>query len=313
MVANRRDSSLIVEVPQRADDSPRWVNVGIIAAVGFAIGVIWPRLMGVELGPSPPNDARNAAAVTSGASSAARPATSSARTATSANAATSAVPGATPMSANEQTVVVANGVVNKCKDKKGDNLSGAKCGTLDLDSVVLQPLSTLARCPSAVGLAGKIPLTLDVDFTRKSAKVNRNTIKQASLPTTTVNGILSCAEKALANVSIESLQHEHQKYNVVYNLTFYPPGKGPSAGDVAKPGEDDAEKAHATNAVGTQVEVAWPVVQVRDVPKTGGVVGRVLRGVKVKVLAQDKDWYKIEFAPAKRVGYTAEPSVSEPR
>lgn len=203
------------------------------------------------------------------------------------------------MSANEQTVVVANAVVTKCKDKKGDNLSGAKCGDLAIDSVALQPLTTLARCPSAVGLAGKIPLTLDVDFGRKSAKVNRNTIKQTSLPTTTVNGILSCAEKALANVSIDAVQHDHQKYVVVYNLSFYPPGKGPSAGDVAKPGDDDSEKAKAGASIGSQVDVAWPVVLVRDAPKTGNVVGRVLRGVKVKVLSQDKDWYKIEYAPGK--------------
>lgn len=299
--ARTRDSSLVVEVPTPAQDSPRWGNVGIIAVLGFAAGIIWPKLLGIELGPNPPSDVRAAAAAASArASAAAVVAAHSNANAAALAASIAALSASAPLSINEQTVVVAPGVLSKCKDKKGDGLNGTKCGELALDPVILQPLTTLAKCPSAMGLSGKIPLTIDVDFARKAPKVSRNTIKHTSLPTTTVNGILTCAEKALANVSLDGIQHEHSKYTVVYNLTFYPPGKAPAANENnGKPDEESSEKAQAGNVVGSSVEVAWNVVLVRDAPKTGNIVGRVLRGTKVKVVQQDKDWYKIEFAPQK--------------
>src|SRR6476646_10031602 len=58
----RKDGPLAVEVPAPDRDSPGWVKVGVIAAVGFVIGVAWPRVMGVKLGPSAPGEAAAAAA-----------------------------------------------------------------------------------------------------------------------------------------------------------------------------------------------------------------------------------------------------------
>jgi uncharacterized protein YgiM (DUF1202 family) len=34
---------------------------------------------------------------------------------------------------------------------------------------------------------------------------------------------------------------------------------------------------------------------VRDAPKTGAIVGRVLRGSKVKVLAHQGEWYRVQY------------------
>lgn len=36
-------------------DAPSWSRVGVIAALGFIVGVAWPRLAGVRLGPSLPD------------------------------------------------------------------------------------------------------------------------------------------------------------------------------------------------------------------------------------------------------------------
>ncbi len=48
------DAPIRVKVPAAGADQPSWVRVGLIAAVGFAIGVGWPRLVGAKLGPSLP-------------------------------------------------------------------------------------------------------------------------------------------------------------------------------------------------------------------------------------------------------------------
>jgi hypothetical protein len=49
--------SLIVRVPGPSEDRPSWRRVGIIATIGFVVGIAWPRLAGVRLGPSLPEAA----------------------------------------------------------------------------------------------------------------------------------------------------------------------------------------------------------------------------------------------------------------
>src|SRR4051812_33976013 len=53
MAATQRREALKVEIPK--DDAPKLGRVGIIAAVGFAIGAFWPTLAGVKLVPSVPS------------------------------------------------------------------------------------------------------------------------------------------------------------------------------------------------------------------------------------------------------------------
>src|ERR1700690_3578566 len=54
---NMRRAQPSIEVPNATEDRPSWVKVGIIAALGFVIGVAWPRLAGVHLGPAAPVEA----------------------------------------------------------------------------------------------------------------------------------------------------------------------------------------------------------------------------------------------------------------
>ena len=54
MVFRKADGPLSVQIPRPAADRPSWSRVGVIAAVGFIVGVAWPRLAGVRLGPSVP-------------------------------------------------------------------------------------------------------------------------------------------------------------------------------------------------------------------------------------------------------------------
>src|SRR5690348_9955155 len=67
----RKDGPFAVEVPAPDRDSPGWVKVGVIAAVGFVIGIAWPRVMGVKLGPNAPGEAAAAASAAASASASA--------------------------------------------------------------------------------------------------------------------------------------------------------------------------------------------------------------------------------------------------
>ena len=60
-MVKKKESPLKVEIPKAGDDRPAWSKVGIIGVAGFVIGVVWPRLAGVHLGPNPPNDVHSPA------------------------------------------------------------------------------------------------------------------------------------------------------------------------------------------------------------------------------------------------------------
>ncbi|HKQ68530.1 MAG TPA: SH3 domain-containing protein, partial [Polyangiaceae bacterium] len=73
-----KDMPLAVEFPAPGADRPPWAKVGIIAAVGFVFGILWPRLTNTRIAPNPPNDSgpAAAAAVSAPAAGSASPAAS---------------------------------------------------------------------------------------------------------------------------------------------------------------------------------------------------------------------------------------------
>jgi hypothetical protein len=64
MAVRPSDGAPVVEIPPPDKDRPSWVAVAIITVVGFGVGVVWPRLAGIRLGPSPPETATAATAST---------------------------------------------------------------------------------------------------------------------------------------------------------------------------------------------------------------------------------------------------------
>lgn len=64
----------IREEPLPSADAPSWSRVGVIAALGFIVGVAWPRLAGVRLGPSLPDVASSPVAAMSANAAAGSPA-----------------------------------------------------------------------------------------------------------------------------------------------------------------------------------------------------------------------------------------------
>ena len=64
-----------------------------------------------------------------------------------------------------------------------------------------------------------------------------------------------------------------------------------------KPADDDGNAAGKTTSEtgesGSGV-VSWDTAPIRKEPKTGDVVMRAVKGTRVKILAKQNDWYRVE-------------------
>ncbi len=288
-----------VQIPTAAEDRPAWSRVGIIAATGFVLGVAWPKLTGIHVGPNVPGDLKGqpeAAASASAVAAAPAPGSASAPAlAAPAPAPSAAAPAETPAAALKETVVVGPGKIVKCSDKKNKKITD--CGELQLDPVAVPKLESLAECASAVGVSGKLVVGFEIDFEKKEVHVVRSKKDKPTVPGGTVGGIVKCAGKAFGNVPLEDVPHKFRHYTVQYGLTFYPPGSVPEKPGAGGAVEGDEPAAGSTTseagAEGSAV-VGWDTALVRKDPKDGEVVMRLVRGTKVKIVGKRNEWYKIE-------------------
>src|ERR1700722_10800842 len=171
MFSPKADGRLQVQIPAAADDRPSWTKVGVITAIGFIVGIAWPRVMGVRLGPSVPGDVASVAAGASVAPPGGSVAPGSApgvAAVPAAAASPSPAPAATP-----PNVTVGHGVVFACKSADGEAMKGSDCGTLPgLDGLVMPRLRKLSECPEAAAASGKLHLVAHVDLGRGALSVD---------------------------------------------------------------------------------------------------------------------------------------------
>jgi hypothetical protein len=297
-MSSKAEPKLVVEIPRPGEGRPVWSRVGIIGLAGFVVGVAWPRLAGVKVGPSVPSDlaAKVEATAKTGAPARSAAPSASASAAASAAPAASGAPDEPIKPSNREVVVVGPGKITKCSDKKDKKIED--CGTLQFDPIAVKRLKELSKCPSALGLEGKMNIGFEINFDKKEVVVTR-VKKGSSLPSSTVSGIVKCAGREFGNVSLEEVPHKHRHYTQVYGITFYPPGKAPpeehapSEGDGTNDPPAAGATTNQTDATGSAV-VTWDTALVRKDPKDGEVVARVVRGTKVKILGKQNDWYKVD-------------------
>jgi hypothetical protein len=275
-----------VQVPEPAQDRPKWKSVAVIAGIGFVVGVAWPRLAGVRLGPSLPEPS----AAPSIAPSATLPpsAPSASAPAPVASAATPpAIVSSTPPLASApagQVVSVASGAVQSCKTTDGDALKGSECGKLPgLDGLVLPRLRKLADCPDAADASGRLPLVVRLDFAHNTLTVDLGHGHNVASP----EALLACARTDLAGANLARVAHDNQRYNVAYPVTFGGGGRSTEGG--SPPARSAADPADAT------ATVVWEVAIVRDVPKTGKVLARLSRGTQLRVGPVKDGWYPVQY------------------
>ena len=270
-------ASLKVELPKPGEDKPRFSRVGIITAVGFGLGVLWPRLAGVHLVPSAP--AEEVAGVSSAAEEAA-PAGPGDPTPPA--AAVAPAPTAEPATKPPPTDVsdrleIGELQITSCRDAEGHRKN--ECGSLDLESVTKARIQSLVTCPAAEGAEGTLSLGLELDF-KKNKVVDYVSGKSTTLPDSTANGLMECAKKEFGSATLEGLEHTYSQYTAFYLVKLKQPGE--------KAGADVTEASgHAT--------VSWEVAIIRAEAKDGAIVARILRGTRVVVTGRKDDWYRVKY------------------
>lgn len=320
----RKDAPLAVDVPSPDRDSPGWIKVGVIAVIGFVIGIAWPRLMGVKFGPSAPGESGAASAKASaaraseasslggsvtdaGRASAASPVAhtgskpgASAEPAISATAPTSASAGGTGAAAGPPQIHVQKGSVLSCKTTEGESKKGKECGAVGgLDLVVAPRLRKVASCSAAEGQTGKLSFMVTADFS--GGRLNWDIGKSSTVGN--LDGITSCLKTHFQGVGTNGVAHEHARYTVAYTATFAPSSEpastkektdAPGASDEGKGSPGDRSGAGGAGEA-AEATVGWEVALVRDVPKTGGIVARLPRGTKVKLGTSKDGWYAVKY------------------
>jgi hypothetical protein len=288
------------------------VKVGIIAALGFVIGVAWPRLAGVHLGPAAPveptsstpsvSPARPEAPVQSAMAAAAPPPSVS-------SPAPEPSPAATPQL--EVPSVTANrGIVLSCKTDDGEAKKGAAaCGAVAGFDAIAQPrLRKLAACPAALGASGKLSIVFNVDFPSNRVAVEIG----KSSTVANVDGFASCVKPAFQGVSLGALDHQNPRYALFYSVVFAPKdarvATSGSAGAASPSGSPlptsvgtspastpaNASSPAAADDDGT-AQVMWEVAIVRDTPRTGQVLARLQRGTKIRLGQGQDGWYRVKY------------------
>ncbi len=302
VAAARKDAPMKIESPPASSDRAITTKVGLVAALGFVVGIAWPRFVGMQIGPNVPG-AREAApnASTSGASDAKASSPNAPKPAASGD---TAKPGPADGeyeaqgedgTLNRQRVVIADGVVESCRNKKGDKLDD--CGKVPVDRLVKSRLANLSKCPSAIGLEGSLGLGISFDFDKSDILVLE--AGKSALPSSTVKGVLKCAGEDLSGVELEKIGHTHARYLVRFDVAFYPPGKSPPKPEEAQAAAaEGAEPAAEDAGLGTAT-ITWEKALVREAPKDGKITSRIPQGARVKLLEQKDDWYRIESGKAK--------------
>ncbi len=291
-----RSGALSVKIPSPEADRPSWLRVGLVAVIGFAVGVAWPRIAGVRLGPAAPAEAVSAVAArapeapsASAALAAAAPAAPATPTPTA-----SAAPAA-------PTITVSHAAILSCKTDSGDSLKGKDCGGLaGLDPIMQARLKRLAQAPAAAENPGKLNVILGLDFTSNRVSVESgksSTVKDVD----SLKAFIAGEVKAM---SLKSVDHQNPRYSVLYTVNIAAanaPAGASATGAAPSTSTPSAPTASATP--GEQMPegmaaVAWEVAIVRDSPHTGEVVARLPRGTKVQLGTAEGGWYKIKYGPS---------------
>ena len=274
-----------VHIPAPGADKPSWLRVGAFALVGFAIGVAWPKLAGVRLGPAAPAEAVSAVA----ASRAAEMASASAIANANAPAVSTPSATATASPATNVSVTVGHVAILSCKTEDGESLKGKDCGWLTgLDPLIQTRLKRLAQLPATAENPGKLNVILGLDF-----KNNRISVESGKSSTVKdVDSLKAFIAGEVKSMSLKPVDHQNERYSVLYVVNISTGAEATSSSSASTPSKPES------NLPEGQAAVAWETAIVRDAPHTGAIVAHLPRGTKVQLGASDGGWYKIKFGPS---------------
>jgi hypothetical protein len=284
-----RSRRATVEIPSPVEEHPRFARVGLVAAIGFAIGIAWPWLAGVRFAPSPPTQE-----LTRPEAPAAPDAPAPAPSRSPNVPAAASAPAPTPT--ETKRINVGKGSVTSCRTADGKTLPA--CDPVPVDDQLVPRLEALQGCAGVGAAAGVLSIGIKLDL--EAGKVTgilqgkSTTIDDASAHT-----LVACAEHELAALSLQKVPHAQASYTVFYLVEF---AAAEEAGDDGA--AHDATKESETTPASGMATVAWVAARIRKEPaKESPEVGRLLSGTRVKVLGRKGDWYRVRYNAAGDEGW----------
>ena len=275
-----------IRLPQPNADRPGWGRVGIVAVLGFAVGIAWPRLAGVRLGPNAPGESATSSEApaapglsATNASGVMPPVVAPAPPAASASTAPLV---ATPAAPAQPVFSIGRGSVSSCKSESGEALKANQCGVLTgFDAIAHARIKKLAALPAAMGNEGKLSVVLTLDF-----PTNRVVFVDVGKSSTVKNpeAFKPALVAEFQAVSLTAVAHDHPRVTLSFAATLAPIPTGAATGP-----------ATATPADDGRATIVWDMAIVRDAPHTGSVVGRLPRGTKVQLGESKAGWYRVKF------------------
>jgi len=266
--AKKRDAGPVV----RTSDGQSLGRVGVIALVGFVIGIVWPRLAGVSLVPEAPVESETALV----------------------DAAGDELGEAAPPEPElielmpEDRLGIGPAQVTSCVDSAGKKK--ASCDKPDIDEVVHPHLIALLGCPAATGVFGTLSLGFKVNFDKKKLS-DPISGRSTDLPESTAKELLLCAKKEFDAAQVPGVPHDYAEYQVFYSLDFKTP-------------EAAAEEKTATTPASGQATVQWHSAQVRKEPeREAEVQARLLSGARVVVTGRRAEWFRVKYDARGREGW----------
>lgn len=255
----------------RLGDERSLGRVGIIALVGFVVGIVWPRLAGVSLVPEAPVEEESAGPVDASE--------------------TQETPGAEPEVIEltpEDRLGIGPAKITSCVDS--DDKKSTRCDNPDMDEVVHPHLISLLGCPAATGVFGTLSLGFVINFDEKKV-TDPTSGRSTELPESTTKELLLCAKKEFEAVQIPAIAHQFVEYQVYYSLDFKTP-------------EAAAEEKTSVTAASGQATVQWRSAQVRKDPERGAdVQARLLSGARVVVTGRQGEWFRVKYDAKGREGW----------
>jgi len=311
----KRHKEPAIVVPKPSEDRPKFGRVGIIAGVGFVVGVAWPGLARLELVPRPPNEGVRAPAASASAVAGAAIASADGQNTASGPGVAAAAPNPKKSeSVVKSTPKVRLAEIVNCVD--ADGKKHRRCGELKLDSLVTEPLRSLVACDGVAGQTGVLSLGFDVDF--GAQKLGGFTVgRSTTLSAPVAKELRGCAENVLGKLELGGIEHGFSNYRVFYLVEFASAG---SAGDGADSPDVPATPMPAASGTGegTSAEVqgasgratvSWEVALVRKAPRDGAVVARVLGGTRLMVTGRQGDWYRVKYDAQGNEGFVFKSAI----
>ncbi len=285
---SKTTKSPVIAIPSGADEKVRLGKVAVIAGVGLAAGIIWPRLVGMQLTPTPPSDASSSVLAGNPSASASVTVVGEPPPAAPPKAAASASNEPEP-SVKPPKVTLAQ--VVSCRDKNAERET--RCDTPGIDTAVQSPLQSLVACDAAAGVRGVLSLGFDADF--ETNRLDHFTVgKSTTMPSSTAKQLLRCAEKELGRVSLEGVTHSKSSYRIFYKIEFSE-NPADSAGTSTEPATGSPAASTEMIAASGRVTVTWDAALVRAKPKDGEILARVLGGTRLTVTGRQGEWYRVKY------------------